>query len=78
MPIRLRDWPDVLEFVGPVPYFAMDIQVDPEAGKSSLSSGVYALSEEADRMSLLEDSYRPSGGTNLGLVGLGDWRVEMI
>ena len=35
-PIGLRDWPDVVDSVGPAPYFAIDILVYPEAGKNKL------------------------------------------
>ena len=36
MPIGLRAWLDVVDFVGSAPYFAMDIQFYPEAGPKQL------------------------------------------
>ena len=41
--------------------------------KSSLGGEVYALSETAGRMLLLEDFYGPFEGMNPGAGGLEDW-----
>ena len=68
--IGLRDWPDVDDCVGPVPYFAMDIRVFPEAGGSGLGGEVDALSEMVAHMLVLKDSFGPSVGLGPGMVGL--------
>ena len=65
VPIRICDWPDVVDFVGPVKFTR-------EMAASSLGGEVFALSEMEDHMTLLRDYYGPFAGVNPGLVGLAD------
>ena len=73
VPTGICDRVGVVDFGGPMPYSATDIQIHWKIAVGGLGGEVYALSEMAGHMLLLEDFFGPLGGMVPGVAGLEDW-----
>ena len=70
MPIGLRGRPDVFDFVGPAPYFAMASKFTRNVARSRPGGEVYAHSEIVGHISFLMDFFGPFRCMDPGMAGL--------